>query len=84
MNNNVKWFPVQDEDFKKSSKTLRCLNKDYCVEVAVKPQGVAVRDSKNRQGGTLFFNTGEWAAFVKGVQDGEFDPIGGVEANLPR
>lgn len=84
MSNNRKFFPVKNKDFKKASKTLRCLNKNYCVEVAIKPQGVAVRDSKNRTGGTLFFNNGEWAAFVKGVQDGEFNPVGGIKKNLPR
>lgn len=81
---NEKSFLVTDADFKKASSTLRCLNKDFCVEVAIKPEGVAVRDSKNRSKGTLFFTGGEWAAFVKGVKDGEFDPIGGVEKNLPR
>jgi hypothetical protein len=32
-----------------------------------------VRDSKNPAGGLHFFNPSEWAAFVAGVKDGEFD-----------
>ncbi len=80
---NKKAFPVANEDFKKASGTVHRPNTTFCVEVAVKPQGVAVRDSHNRDGGTLFFNHSEWAAFIKGAQDGEFDPIGGVAANMP-
>lgn len=44
-----------------------------CVEVATNlPEGVAVRDTKNRDGGTLIFTHAEWDAFVGGVKDGEF------------
>ena len=45
-----------------------------CVEVAVNLPGiVAVRDSKNRAGGTLVFTPAVWAAFLDGVRSGEFD-----------
>lgn len=45
-----------------------------CVEVAHLPEGgVAVRDSKDRGGPILVFTTAEWAAFVAGVHDGEFE-----------
>ena len=45
-----------------------------CVEVAHLPDGgVAVRDSKDRGGQTLVFTAAEWAAFVAGVRDGEFE-----------
>lgn len=43
-----------------------------CVEVAVMDGEVAVRDSKNRQGPVLRFTPSEWAAFIAGVEDGEF------------
>ncbi|NUR71067.1 MAG: DUF397 domain-containing protein [Hamadaea sp.] len=46
---------------------------DNCVEVAFVPAGVAVRDSKNPDGGALLFTEQEWAAFVAGTKDGEFD-----------
>jgi hypothetical protein len=35
-----------------------------CVEVAVVPGAVRVRDSKDRQGPVLAFSAEEWAAFV--------------------
>jgi len=43
------------------------------VEVAPRPDGgVAVRDTKDRAW-TLVFDATEWADFVAGVKDGEFD-----------
>lgn len=57
--------------FKKSTRSNGSGN---CVEVALLPDGGwAVRDSKNPDGPVLFFTPGEVAAFVGGVQDGEFD-----------
>jgi hypothetical protein len=44
-----------------------------CVEVAIRPDGVAVRDAKHREGVVLEFSPSEWAAFLRGVKDGEFD-----------
>jgi Domain of unknown function (DUF397) len=35
-----------------------------CVEVADAASVVAVRDTKNRDGGTLTFAVGAWAAFT--------------------
>ncbi|MGQ0718577.1 MAG: DUF397 domain-containing protein [Pseudonocardiales bacterium] len=44
-----------------------------CVEVAPLPDGGAVvRDTKDRTR-ELTFNGQEWADFVSGVKDGEFD-----------
>jgi predicted secreted Zn-dependent protease len=45
-----------------------------CVETAVLPnRRVALRDSKQPDGAILLYTAGEWSAFVKGVQAGEFD-----------
>jgi hypothetical protein len=45
-----------------------------CVEVAKKADGGrVVRDSKNPKGATLDFTEGEWSAFIKAAQAGEFD-----------
>ncbi|MEU6784638.1 DUF397 domain-containing protein [Nonomuraea angiospora] len=45
-----------------------------CVEVATNLPGIiAVRDSKNPQGPALIFTLGEWKAFLKGANQGEFD-----------
>ncbi|HTP17452.1 MAG TPA: DUF397 domain-containing protein [Streptosporangiaceae bacterium] len=49
-------------------------NGGNCVEVARNLPGiVAVRDSKNPDGGALIFTRDEWRAFTAGVRDGEFD-----------
>ena len=43
-----------------------------CVEVAVLPEGIAVRDGKDPGGAVLWFTEVEWASFVAGVSAGEF------------
>jgi hypothetical protein len=49
-------------------------NGGNCVEVADNLPGVvAVRDTKNRDAGTLIFSRAEWSAFVAAAKDGEFD-----------
>lgn len=54
-------------------KSKRSSANDACAEVARLPDGrTAIRDSKDPNGPVLVFTPGEWAAFVDGVQDGEF------------
>ena len=49
-------------------------NGGNCVEVATNLPGlVAVRDSKDRDGPVLVFTPDEWAAFLHGARDGEFE-----------
>ncbi len=43
-----------------------------CVEVAVTPAGVAVRNS-NEPSHFVAFTCAEWEMFLKGVQSGEFN-----------
>ena len=66
-------FPVADKDF---IVPVNCnpRHRWVCVAVATKAEGVAVRDTKDRTKKTLFFSNEEWAAFVKGVKKGEFEP----------
>lgn len=45
-----------------------------CVEVAKLRDAVAVRDSKHPTGPALVFTRHEWAAFISGAKEGEFDP----------
>ncbi|MBI2476379.1 MAG: DUF397 domain-containing protein [Candidatus Taylorbacteria bacterium] len=71
-NKEKKEFPVQDSDFRTSSWTNR-RHDHWCVQVAMKEQGVALRDSKDEHRKTLFFTHNEWTAFIKGVKGGEFD-----------
>jgi hypothetical protein len=55
-------------------KSTRSGGNATCVEVADLDGGHrAVRDSKDPNGPVLRFNPDEWAAFVGGVRDGEFD-----------
>ncbi|RZU50132.1 uncharacterized protein DUF397 [Krasilnikovia cinnamomea] len=55
-------------------KSTRSGANGNCVEVAENLPGiVAVRDTKDRDGGTLVFTDAEWAAFIGGVKAGEFD-----------
>lgn len=44
-----------------------------CVAVAITPDGVAVRDTKDPAKTTLGFTGGEWTSFVEAVKKGEFD-----------
>jgi hypothetical protein len=44
-----------------------------CVEVAVQEDGVALRDSRDREGAVLEVSRGDWLAFLRGVRAGEFD-----------
>jgi len=45
-----------------------------CVEVATfADAGAAVRDSKDRNGPVLQFDSSAWQGFVAGIKAGEFD-----------
>ena len=59
------------QEWKKSSKSGS--NGGECVEVRRHNQAIQVRDSKDPHGPVLRFNAKEWAAFVGGAKDGEFD-----------
>ncbi|MEU4233751.1 DUF397 domain-containing protein [Nonomuraea sp. NPDC026600] len=55
-------------------KSTRSGGGNNCVEVARNLPGiVAVRDSKNPDAPALVFTPSEWAAFIEGTKDGEFD-----------
>lgn len=44
-----------------------------CVEVDLREDRVAVRDSKDPSGPVLLFTPDEWKAFLAGAQEGEFE-----------
>ena len=55
-------------------KSIRSGSSGNCVEVADNLPGViAVRDSKDPAGPALAFTPAEWAAFISGARQGEFD-----------
>ena len=43
-------------------------NGGACVEVALASELAGVRDSKDRDGGTLVFNREQWSAFLAGFR----------------
>jgi hypothetical protein len=52
----------------------RMCSADGCVEVAYLPGGnVALRDSKDVSKPAHVFDREEWAAFIAGAKNGEFD-----------
>jgi hypothetical protein len=54
--------------------TSRACNNSACVQVAHLSGGrVALRDSKDTGRPAHVFDSGEWAAFLTGVKNGEFD-----------
>lgn len=61
--------------------TPRFIVSSYCHEggcvavAALSDGGVAVRDEKTAAGPVLTFTANEWAAFLAGVRDGEFDGV---------
>jgi len=63
---------VNAAQWKKSSRS-NGNGGNNCVEVALLDDGAAVRHSKDPTGPALVFTTAEWAAFVGGAKDGEFD-----------
>jgi hypothetical protein len=63
--------PEQDAAVWRTSS--RSNGQGQCVEVARLDQAVAVRDSKDPAGPVVTFTPTEWAAFIAGAKDGEFD-----------
>lgn len=57
-------------------KSSRSAPTSHCVEVAVQPEAVLVRDSKNTAGPVLRFGAAGWTGFIAAVRSGEFDRPG--------
>lgn len=62
----------KDAKFRKASKSM-FMGDNFCVEVAIAGDSVALRDSKDPSAGHHIFSHGEWDAFIDGVKKGEFD-----------
>jgi hypothetical protein len=57
-------------------KSRRSNPKGNCVEVAPLPDGgVAVRNSRHRDGPVLVYTRAEMTAFLLGAKDGDFDDL---------
>jgi hypothetical protein len=57
-------------------KSIHSYGGGACVEVRAVNGGIRMRDSKDPDGAQLSFSPAEWAAFLAGVRDGEFDDLG--------
>ncbi|MER6816832.1 DUF397 domain-containing protein [Actinomadura nitritigenes] len=57
--------------WRKSSRSNAA--QDACVEVGGGDRVVGVRDTKDRDGGTLVFGSEAWRAFAARVKAGRFD-----------
>jgi hypothetical protein len=53
--------------------STRSQGQGQCVEVGVRPELIAVRDTKNREAGYFTVAPQQWCAFVTGVKRGDFD-----------
>ena len=69
---NARGQKVDEEGFATSSLTY-ITNRRTCVSVKIDSDKIQVRDTKDPTKATLTFNKDEWAAFIGGVKNGEFD-----------
>ena len=60
-------------DWRKSTKSGN--GGEQCVEVGTAIASVAVRDTTNRDGGTLRFTVAAWNGLVTDVRAGKFDTL---------
>jgi hypothetical protein len=60
------------DNFREFRKSSLC-GTSACVEVAIEPDRVGVRDSEDPAGPVLSFSPAEWSVFLAGVKAGEFD-----------
>lgn len=52
-------------------RSTRCSSESACVEVAIEPGRVQMRNSQ-RPDAVVEFDADEWATFLNGVTEGEF------------
>lgn len=64
-------FVPAAETWRSSSRSSAGANN--CVEVGFAPAAVAVRDTKDRDSGTLAVSSGEWSSFLARVKQGAYD-----------
>lgn len=60
---------MADMAWRKSTRSGSATN---CVEVAQAPGEIAVRDSKDPEGGQLRVGPSEWGSFLNGLKGGRF------------
>jgi hypothetical protein len=58
-----------------SWRVARNCNGGNCIRVAPIAEMIVIGDSKNPDGPLLSYSHAEWAAFVEGVRQGDFDDL---------
>ncbi|MEV4731727.1 DUF397 domain-containing protein [Saccharopolyspora sp. NPDC049426] len=65
-------YVLSDAAWRKSSRSS---DNSYCVEVAVTDEVVGVRDTKDRESGTLAFSRERWNDFLSGLRNQQHHPV---------
>jgi hypothetical protein len=65
-------MPVRDDARGPWRKSSYSGGGNNCVEVAAGAATVAVRDSKDPEGGQLVFGASAWTAFTSAIKHGEY------------
>jgi hypothetical protein len=58
-----------------SWRVARKCNGGNCIRVAPSADMIVIGDSKNPDGPLLSYSRAEWAAFVEGIRQGDFDDL---------
>lgn len=58
-----------------SWRTARSCNGGACIQVAPSGEMIVIGDTKNPRGPVLTYTQEEWAEFVIGVKQGDFDRL---------
>lgn len=61
---------MAEQDLRWRTSSWSGTERGNCVEVALTPEHAYVRDSKDRNGGTIEVSAGSWAAFIRGLKQG--------------
>ncbi len=56
-------------------RVARNCNSGACIQIASHGEQIVIGDSKNPAGPILTYTRSEWAAFVDGIREGDFDSI---------
>lgn len=58
-----------------SWRVARRCNGGECVRIAVNGDAIVLGDTKRPDGPVMFYSRAEWAAFVEGIRQGDFDDL---------
>lgn len=63
----------KNSEFKRAYSCENTSTQSSCVEVAIRPDVIAVRHTSDPAKTTLEYTPDEWQAFIQGVKEGQFD-----------